>query len=195
MLRSMKTAIASAFLALSVGGTAAAQECFIGEIKYFAGNFAPRGYAAANGQLLAISQHSALFSILGTNFGGDGRTTFGLPDLRGRAPIGVGQGPGLSNFTTGAKGGTETTTLSTSNLPAHSHNLNASTAGAASGDPGANVLANSGRDSIYGPANALASMAGNAIGNSGSGQAFNHRDPFLAVTPIICLNGIYPSRN
>lgn len=94
-------------IALS-GGTASAQDCYLGEVRMFAGNFSPRGWAAAEGQLLPISQNTALFSLLGTTYGGDGRTTFALPDLRGRAPVGVGQGPGLSNRPLGSKFGQET---------------------------------------------------------------------------------------
>lgn len=100
-------------------------EELMGTIKMFAGNFAPRGYALCNGQMLAISQNQALFSILGTTYGGDGRTTFALPDLRGRVPLGPGQGPGLSNRQPGEKAGNETSTLSVANLPAHNHTLSA----------------------------------------------------------------------
>jgi microcystin-dependent protein len=108
-------------LCLSFSNTANAQEPFIGEIKMFGGNFAPRGFAFCDGQLLSISQNTALFAILGTTYGGDGRTTFGLPDLRGRVPVHAGTGPGLSSYRIGQKGGTETTTITVANLPAHSH--------------------------------------------------------------------------
>jgi microcystin-dependent protein len=195
MMKSFKTAIASAVLAFSIGGTAAAQECFIGEVRYFAGNFTPRNWAIAQGQLLPINQNQALFSIIGTFYGGDGRTTFALPDLRGRFAVGPGQGPGLSNFSVGQKGGAETATLNTNNLPPHSHNLQASTNAGTSGTPGGNVLANTGRDAVYGAAGAMASMGGSSIGTTGAGQAFSTRDPYLAINPIICLQGYFPSRN
>ncbi|MCP3973971.1 MAG: phage tail protein [bacterium] len=96
---------------------------YLGEISWFAGNFAPRGWALCNGQLLQISQNPALFSVLGTTYGGDGRTTFALPDMRGRSPIHMGTGPGLSNRRLGERGGSETTTISVANLPAHTHTI------------------------------------------------------------------------
>src|SRR5689334_14491352 len=117
----------------------------LASIAIFAGNFAPRGWALCNGQILPIAQNTALFSLLGTTYGGNGQTTFALPDLRGRAPIGTGQGPGLSNVDLGQVGGTENVTLLTSNMPMHNHSLNASSAAADVGAPGATVvLANSG---------------------------------------------------
>src|SRR5690625_4414253 len=99
-------------------------DTFIGTIQLFAFDFVPRGWAACNGQLLPISQHTALYSLLGTQYGGDGRTTFGLPDLRGRVPLGQGQGPGLASYAVGETGGAETTTLTTEQLPAHTHAVN-----------------------------------------------------------------------
>src|SRR5215213_5859350 len=97
---------------------------YIGEIRMFAGNFAPRGWALCNGQLLSISQNTALFSLLGTMYGGNGQTTFALPDLRGRVPLHFGQGPGLSNYVEGEVGGTETVTLTTGEMPSHNHGAN-----------------------------------------------------------------------
>src|SRR3954453_18765030 len=117
-------------------------EPFIGEIKLFAGNFAPRGYALCNGQLLAISQNPALFSILGTTYGGNGQTTFGLPDLRGRVPMHAGQGPGLTPRSLGEQSGTETVTLLSTQMPAHSHSLTADNNSADVTDPTGHALGN-----------------------------------------------------
>src|SRR5213083_1523824 len=116
-------------------------EPFIGEIVMFGGNFAPRGWAFCNGQLLAIAQNTALFSILGTTYGGDGQTTFALPDLRGRSPVHAGQGPGLSTYARGEQGGTEQVTLRAVELPPHNHILYASKADATASSPGGNSLA------------------------------------------------------
>ncbi len=116
------TAIMGLLLA-AVSGPAKAQEPMIGEIKFFAGNFAPRGWAFCDGQLLAISQNTALFSILGTTYGGDGRTTFGLPDMRGRSPLHAGRGPGLSDIRQGQKGGSETVTGNNATLANHVHSI------------------------------------------------------------------------
>ena len=119
---------------------AQASEPFIGEIRYFGYTFCPRGWANADGQLMAISSNSALFSLLGTTYGGDGRTTFGLPDLRGRSPLHVGNGPGLTPRSLGEKSGEETVTLTTTQIPSHSHTLMASTDGATTSEPGGKLL-------------------------------------------------------
>src|SRR5947209_8680014 len=121
-------------------------EPFLASIAIFAGNFAPRGWALCNGQILPIAQNTALFSLLGTTYGGNGQTTFALPDLRSRAPIGAGQGPGLSNIDLGQVGGTENVTLLTSNMPMHNHSLNASTTAADTGTPGSTVVFGNGGD-------------------------------------------------
>jgi microcystin-dependent protein len=172
-------------------------EPFIGEIKLFAGNFAPRGWAFCDGQLLPISQWQALFSILGTMYGGDGRTTFALPDLRGRAPIHPGNGPGLSNYQVGEKGGVEQVTLTTNQMPTHTHSLNANTNTGDHPDPaGASLADTKGRDRDYlksGEVNT--SMSAQSIGNTGGGQPHENRPPYLAVNYIIALEGIYPSRS
>lgn len=168
-------------------------EPFVGEIRMFAGNFAPRGWAFCDGQLLAVSQNDALFSLLGTIYGGDGRTTFGLPDLRGRLPIHAGTGPGLSPRRLGAKGGAEKVTLTVNQLPSHSHRLQASTDVANEFAAQDNLLANSSRP-IYvgGPPVAMASSA---IGNVGGSRSHTNLMPFLCIHFIIALVGIYPSRH
>ncbi len=173
---------------------------FIGEIRMFGGNFAPRGWAFCNGQLLAIAQSSALFSLLGTTYGGDGQTTFALPDLRGRAPIHVGQGPGLTPRTLGEMSGSETVTLTASEMPAHNHAMVASKNVIDVGDPTGAFLGMeySGRDPITkyeGEAANLTTMNPQCISPSGSSQPHSNMQPYLAVSFIIALEGIYPSRN
>ena len=183
----------------------------IGEIRMFAGNFSPRNWAYCQGQLLSIATNQALFSILGTMYGGDGRTTFGLPDFRGRACVGPGTGPGLSNYIEGEKGGYPTTTLLVSNMPSHTHTslgqLTASIAMAAYNGPG-NTAEPSGAipaiasqnmyaptfDSTFNPVNSDATVVVNAINNGGS-QSFDHQPPYLVMNYIICTAGIFPSRN
>lgn len=169
---------------------------FIGQIIMFGGNFAPRGWALCDGQLLAISSHSALFSILGTTYGGDGRTTFGLPDLRGRVSLHPGNGPGLSSYRLGEKGGEEGVVLTESQMPSHKHEVQATNSFAENPGPGTKYLA--GNDTgvnIYhtGPVNRI--MGADMITNSGGGQSHENRQPYLGVNYIIALEGIFPSRN
>lgn len=182
---------------------------FLGQIILFGGNFAPRGWAMCNGQLMSIAQNSALFSVLGTTYGGDGINTFALPDLRGRAPIGWGNGPGLTPVALGQMGGTETTTLTLANLPNHTHNAIANlqvAQGASSngGDtdtpnPGA-VPAATGGSAIYShatpdttllPAHATGTIT---VGATGSNAPVNNHMPYAGMNYIIALEGIYPSR-
>jgi microcystin-dependent protein len=171
-------------------------EVYVGEIKMFAGTFAPRGYALCDGQLLAISQNEALFSLLGTIYGGDGRTTFGLPDLRGRLPVHEGQGPGLSERRLGSNGGSETVTLTANQSPSHTHAAQNVTNSAGSGaNPVGNVPA-------VAPVNAYSASTPNtdlgpAVNSAASGgsQSHNNLMPAQCVNFIIALFGIYPSRN
>lgn len=165
---------------------------FIGQIVMFAGNFAPRGWALCEGQLLPIAQNQALFSILGTTYGGDGRTTFALPDLRGRAPIQQGSGPGLPTYSLGQKGGNATTTLTTQNLPAHSHSL-AAKEEANSDVPNGNFVAGAGFDAFG--LTSDTTMSSSAIGNTGANIPFSNQPPYLAINYIIALVGTFPSRN
>ena len=181
-------------------------EPFIGTITMFGGNFAPVGWALCDGQLLAVSQYDALFSILGTTYGGDGRTTFGLPDLRGRAPMHKGNGPGLSNRNIGQKGGTFTNTLITANLPSHSHPATAklgfrNEAGDETSPVGGSLALSPDNIQIYSadaPTPNL-NMNNNTLsiqtGNTGGSQSVNNLQPFQCVNFIIALVGTYPSRN
>lgn len=189
----------SLILFLSILGTLAkvqpafSQEPFIGEIRLFAGNFAPRGWAFCDGQLLPIAQNQALFSIIGTTYGGDGRTTFALPDLRGRAPIHAGSGPGLTPRVLGARGGEEQVTLTESQLPQHTHSLMASTAKADTKTPTGEVLGGNTKNYTAPPTNVDTDIS--SIGIAGEGQAHNNMQPYLTLNYIIALQGIYPSRN
>ncbi|MBK8556064.1 MAG: phage tail protein [Lewinellaceae bacterium] len=176
-------------------------DTFIGNIMIFGFNFAPQGWAQCNGQLLAISQYTALFSLLGTTYGGDGRTTFALPDLRGRTPIGYGQGPGLSNIQLGQVGGIEQVTLITNNLPAHSHvattNVAVTSANASSEEPAGNIIATQGNNFFAAPAAGNGNMGGvsTTVQNTGANVPFGVREPYLGLNFCIALQGIFPSRN
>lgn len=192
-------------------------EPFIGQIMMFGGNFAPRGWAFCDGQLLSIASNTALFSILGTTYGGDGRTSFALPDLRGRVPIHPGTGPGLSTRKLGQRSGTETNTLTVLNLPSHSHlatfkptaaavNIPAVEEEANSDDPTDNHLAIpsiGGSNQIYSTANpntqlgaGIANLSGTVtVSPNGSNNWVNNMQPFLATNYIIALVGLFPSRS
>ncbi|MCG8476541.1 MAG: tail fiber protein [Cytophagales bacterium] len=192
-------------------------EGVIGEIRMFAGNFAPRAWAFCEGQLQSIAQNNALFSILGTTYGGDGRTTFALPDLRGRTAIAPGTGPGLSTRKLGARSGQETITLGPLQMPAHNHlcmNINlvhpkisvAKTANTSSPENAYPADAGSGKNN-YNPENFagttdVMALAVNmsfdmeaSTGSMGGGKEHNNMQPFLAVNYIICLAGVFPSRS
>lgn len=180
-------------------------EPFISQIIIMACNFAPRSFAQCDGQILAISSNTALFSLVGTIYGGDGRTTLGLPDLRGRSPIHYGTGPGLAQIRQGQKFGAPTTTLGISNMPPHNHQSIMKVA-ASTGNVGSiangNYLAETARGGavvpdIYANPAGGGSMAPDAIqvGMSGGGQSFNNYQPCQAVNFCIAIQGIYPSRN
>lgn len=169
-------------------------EPFIGEIMLFGGNFAPRGWALCDGQLLQISSNQALFSLLGTIYGGDGRTTFALPDLRGRAPLHMGTGPGLSPRAIGNKAGEETVTLNVTQIPSHTHALTASTDEATSEAPAGEVLADT-NVALYSAASPDTAMNVAAIGNTGGSQAHPNMMSYQVVNYCIALQGVFPSRN
>ncbi len=170
---------------------------FVGQIRMFAGNFAPRSYSLCDGQLLAVSQNDALFSLFGTIYGGDGITTFGLPDLRGRLPIHQGSGPGLSNRRIGAKFGVEKVTLTSMRMPSHTHNIQVSTTPSAADSPAGKVVGLTSTD-FYAEASDPAKylgMAPQAVANTGGSQEHNNLMPALCLNFIVALFGVYPSRN
>jgi microcystin-dependent protein len=169
-------------------------EPFIGEIRLFGFNFAPVGWAFCDGTLLPISQNTALFSLLGTTYGGDGRTTFALPDLRGRVPISMGTGSGLSPYDIGQQGGAENVTLTVNAVPAHGHNIQANDAPASESKPGGGVLART-NASTYAAGTDGTTLSPNAISSSGGSQPHANLQPFLAINLCIALQGIFPSRN
>lgn len=173
-------------------------EMFLGQITLFAGNFAPRGYQLCQGQILSIAQNTALFSILGTTYGGNGQTTFALPDLRGRVPTGTGQGPGLPVMTLGELAGTPSHALLQSEMPPHIHSGQVTAAGT-TGDatdslPGGKIFAAGG---AYSSAASNSPMAPTPFttGIAGSGLPHNNMQPYLGLNYIICVEGIFPSRN
>jgi len=162
-------------------------EPFVGEIRMFGGNFAPVGWAACDGALLAIAQNDALFALIGTTYGGDGQTTFALPDLRGRIPIHQGSG-----HTLGEISGVETVTLLSTQIPSHNHSLVGSTAAAVSRNPTGNILAHTTR-AIYGTGS-LAAMGNGSVRPAGGALPHDNLQPYLCVTFIIALLGIFPSQ-
>ena len=169
---------------------------FLAEIRLFAGNFPPRGWATCDGQLLPISQNTALFSLLGTQYGGDGKSTFALPNLRQRAPIGAGQGAGLSERYTGESGGQASVTLAASELPAHRHALQASGVPGNTTNPNGNTLAMcvSPTPPYIGPAQLHPMGPAVLSGANGGGQPHNNVQPYLELNFIIALQGIFPPR-
>ena len=168
---------------------------FLGQIQAFGFNFAPRGWAQCNGQLLPISQYDALFSLLGTMYGGDGQTTFALPDLRGRSIVGTGQGPGLSTIQQGQISGSETVYLNTLNMPAHNHNVKVAV-NTANGEESNSTMYIASQASAFSDASTPgAVLAGVSSGNTGGGQSFSNRAPYLGINYCIATEGVYPSRN
>lgn len=173
----------------------AGQEPYIGEIMMTGANFCPRGWSDANGQLLAVSQHTALYSLFGTTYGGDGRTTFALPDLRGRVPIHTGQGPGLTNRNQGSKSGSEKHQLTLAEMPQHTHGLMGTNNLATTRTPAGNVPAKTRRNAYGSGAGPLSPMAAASVGPAGNTLPHNNMQPFLTIRFCVALQGIYPSRN
>lgn len=220
MTLKIRSAAARSALALALGvGALAAPNAYacsgldpmLGSMCLFAGNFAPRGFAFTDGQLLAISQNTALFSLLGTTYGGDGRTTFALPDTRGRVIVGPRQGPGLSNYQLGQRGGQEQVALTQNEMPSHSHGASTTVNVTANGQgangnqdgPAGNVWANKPRGAQYSnvapnvtmAAGALSATAATTVAPAGGSQAHENRPPYVAINYIIALQGVFPSRN
>ena len=168
---------------------------FVAEIRIMANNFAPTGWAFCAGQLLPISQNTALFSLVGTYYGGDGKSTFGLPDMQGSAPMFWGQGPGLSDRFIGEIGGVQSVTLLQSEIPSHNHNV------LTAGDPGDtnkptnNAIARSSGASVYGTAGSTVTMSPNTIAPAGSSFPHNNMQPYITMNFVIALQGVFPPRN
>jgi len=170
-------------------------EPILGQICIFGFNFAPKGWLPCNGQLLSIAQNQALFSLLGTTYGGDGRTTFALPNLQSRVPVHYGQGPGLSNYELGQTGGTENVTLGLNNMPAHTHTVSVPTVDstADSDEPNGAILGAG--TSVYSSANtANGSYGGVTASLAGNSQPFNNLTPYLALNFCIAYQGVFPPR-
>ncbi|MDV3241697.1 MAG: tail fiber protein [Methylocaldum sp.] len=203
-------------LSTAISASAAGSEDYLGSIDFVGFNYAPRGWATCDGQLLSIAQNSALFALLGTTYGGNGQTTFALPDLRGRVPMHMGQGPGLSNRILGENGGSEAVTLNVGQMPAHSHpatttvdtsglKIRANTGQAATPNPAGNALSSTGRNNTYNTAAPDVDMAANSvggtasatttIGTSGGSQPVQIMPPYLVLNCIVALEGLFPSRN
>jgi microcystin-dependent protein len=170
-------------------------EPFVGEIRMFAGNFAPQGWAFCDGQLLAVSQNDALFSLFGTIYGGDGRTTFGLPDMRGRIPIHAGSGPGLTPRKLGQKAGSENVTLTVNQLPSHTHQLRVSNDFGDTPNPQAATLRRTMGDVYRGALDEPTIMNTGAISSIGGSRSHTNLMPYLCIHFIVALVGIYPSRH
>ena len=172
-------------------------EPFLAEIRMFGFNFPPRGFAFCDGQILPINQNQALYSLLGTTYGGDGRTTFALPDLRGRVPVHTGSQPGNEQVTLGEKAGQETHTLSAAELPQHTHTVSASGNQATESSLAGNVLSSQARRGIamYNNTTSRTELDAGTVTNSGGGQAHNTMQPFLTINFSIALQGLFPSRN
>jgi microcystin-dependent protein len=172
---------------------------FVAEIRIFACNFAPTGWAMCNGQLLPISQNTALFSLIGTYYGGDGRSTFGLPDLQGHAPMHPGQGPGLTGRSLGEEGGVQTVSLVAAQMPAHSHAVNASNGPANLQAPAVDRVLGRANGNVYldtstSPPLNLVPMAPQALAVTGGGFPHNNLQPYLTLNFCIALQGIFPQR-
>ena len=170
-------------------------EQFIGEIRMFGFNFAPEGWALCDGQLLPISQNAALFSLLGTTYGGDGKTTFALPDLRSRVPIHQGQGTGLTSYTQGQAAGAETVTLTATQMPGHSHTVHASSSAAASNVPQGRALARSQSNAYTAQPDGTTVMNAKVLANTGGSEPHPNIQPCLVVNFCIALTGIFPAQS
>lgn len=168
---------------------------FVGEIRLFTGNFAPKGWALCNGQLLSIAQNTALFSLLGTFYGGNGTTNFGLPNFQGAFPMGQGQGPGLTQRNVGDSGGSASVALTLNEIPLHSHNIQVGTA--TTGTPGGSVGVGSGSAKIFRQAatSNLATLSPATLSAAGNSSPHENRQPYLALNFIIALQGVYPPRS
>lgn len=169
-------------------------EPFLAEVRIVGFNFAPRGWAFCDGQILPINQNQSLYSLLGTTYGGDGRTSFALPDIRGRAPMHVGRSNGGGDHRLGQKSGEETHTLAGNEMPQHDHVLQATNTQANSDQPTGHVFARA-AGTVYGEFGAQQALASGTVANVGGGQAHDNMQPYLAINFCIALQGLFPSRN
>jgi microcystin-dependent protein len=170
-------------------------EPYVGEIRMFAGNFPPVGWMFCDGQVLPIDHYEVLFDLIGTTYGGDGQTTFALPDLRGRVPLHWGQSPGTSSYVLGQSGGAESVALNPQQLPSHAHALSASTQPAGAAHDATDALGSSTKASYYGGGTPNVPMDSQAFSTSGGGQPHSNVAPFVALNYIIALFGIFPSQS
>lgn len=204
-----KIVIAGIAVSAFTVSNAMADEPFIGEIRAFSGNYCPRGWVEADGRLIQVADNPALYSIMGSIYGGDGRTTFGLPTLQGRVALGKGNGPGLASKSLGQKGGAETLSLAGFDIPAHTHSattttvIHASSSDGNTSAPSGALLADDGRDRIYNsnsPDVTLKSDAATSVSTVSSAgdsnpDAFTRRHPYIGIKYCIALDGMFPSRN
>ena len=187
--------VAAAFLISPAPAHAQSSDAFLGQILMVSFGFAPKGWALCNGQILSIEQNTALFSLLGTTFGGDGVSTFALPDLRGRVPIHQGTDPATGTpYTLGQTGGEEQVTLTISQIPAHSHSLAAESAFGTSNNPSGNIWAAQSRLDVYSSSSPDVAMSSNSISTAGGSLPHDNHSPYLTINYIIALVGVYPSR-
>ena len=173
---------------------------FLGEIRMFGGNYAPRNWAFCNGQLLAISQYEALYSLVGTAYGGDGRINFALPDMRGRIPVNMGQFPGSQhNYLLGQRGGAETVTLTVDNMPSHNHNIMANDSSGDAGGPTQAIFGpTTGSDPdllVYGEPTQAVELNADVLDKAGGSAPISNMQPYLCINFIIALLGTYPPRS
>ena len=167
---------------------------FVAEIRIFPFNFAPKGWAFCDGQILPLSQNTALFSLLGTTYGGDGKSNFALPNMQGNVPMHPGQGPGLSLHDLGETGGSETVSLLESEIPSHSHAMTVSAADAQTGSPVGQLFASGVGIGMYAAPGALTPLSDNALAPAGGDQPHNNMQPYLTLSFCIALQGVYPPR-
>ncbi len=191
------TAVLATLIVNSQPVYACAGEPILGSVCFFAGNFAPRGFAFCDGQLLSIAQNTALFSLLGTTYGGNGQTNFALPDMRGRQIIHPGNGPGLSNIQLGQMDGAETVTLNINQIPSHNHGVSIPATDALGNDntPSPNKILAKTWPRLYSDQSSSTSLSAFLSGNTGGSQPHSIRDPYIAMNCLIAMEGIFPSRN
>ncbi|WP_418512915.1 phage tail protein [Corallibacter sp.] len=192
----MKKTITTLLLFICLSSAIQAQDAYLGDIKLTAVNFNQRGWMSCEGQLLPINQNAALYSLLGTTYGGDGVTTFALPDLRGRVPVGIGQGNGLSPVVQGEVGGVESNVLTVAQMPSHNHAVNAFVEDGTSSDPTGNYPAGTKLlDKEYASSGTPTTMNSNMISSQGQNSPINNKQPYLGVRYVICVAGLFPTRD